>query len=193
MAYDTRWLLHYFRLMPNRQSLFRMRGCLFSTDRSEAAMQKLIVRDFHAMFPAWKSVKIQYFWTGMVCMTRHQIPFIGAIPNLSGSYAGFGYNGTGVAMASYVGAVSAPASGSGVCLKYLQDLQAGGLTALAAPHLNPNCASHKMITKTAIMMNPAPFSICNAGNSLKNTYSISSENNMAVYSNGATTKTGAKR
>ncbi len=38
-------------------------------------------------------------------MTRHQIPFISAISNLSGTYAGFGYNGNGVAMASYARAV----------------------------------------------------------------------------------------
>lgn len=122
MAYDTRQLLHYFRLMPNRQFLFGMRGGLFSTDRSEAAIQKLIMRDFHAMFPAWKSVKIQHFWTGMVCMTRHQIPFIGAIPNLSGAYAGFGYHGNGVAMASYAGAV-------------LSDLAIGGAPVFERPKL----------------------------------------------------------
>ena len=99
-----------------------MRGRLFSTDRSEAAIQKLIMRDFHAMFPAWKSVKIQHFWTGMVCMMQHQIPFIGAIPNLSGAYAGFGYNSNGVAMASYVGAV-------------LSDLAIGGAPVFEHPKL----------------------------------------------------------
>ena len=105
MAYYIRQLLHYFRLRPNRQFLFGMRGGLFSTHRSEAAIQKLTMHDFHAIFPAWKSVKIQYFWTRMVCTTRHQIPFIGAIPNLSGAYAGFCYHGNAVAMASYTGAV----------------------------------------------------------------------------------------
>ncbi len=39
IAYDTHQFLHYFRLMPNQQFLFGMRGNLFSTNRSEAAIQ----------------------------------------------------------------------------------------------------------------------------------------------------------
>jgi len=35
MCYDTRNLLHYFRLMPNRRFLFGMRGGVFSTKRAD--------------------------------------------------------------------------------------------------------------------------------------------------------------
>lgn len=61
-----------------------------------------------------------------------------------------------------------------------------------APHFNPSCASRKIIAKPAIMIIPALINICKVGNSLKNTYPIISENNMAVYLNGATTGADAK-
>ena len=107
MAYDTRNLLHYFRLMPDRRFLFGMRGGIIDTPRERAALAARIRADFAAMFPAWAHVETPYVWSGLICLTRRLTPFVGPVPGEPGLFAGFGYHGNGVAMGSYAGAVLA--------------------------------------------------------------------------------------
>jgi glycine/D-amino acid oxidase-like deaminating enzyme len=103
MAYDTRNLLHYFRLMPDRRFLFGMRGGLRASPRAEAAIRRKLRQDFEAMFPAWRDVAATHYWSGMVCLSRNLVPFIGAVPDQPGLFAGLCYHGNGVAMGSYSG------------------------------------------------------------------------------------------
>jgi len=105
MAYDSRFLLHYFRMMPNNRFLFGMRGGLSYTRRSNHHISQKIRRDFGRMFPAWQNVEIDYEWSGLVALNRSDTPYVGEIPGYAGGYAGFGYHGNGVAMASYAGAL----------------------------------------------------------------------------------------
>lgn len=104
-AYDSRTLLHYFRLMPNRRFLFGMRGGLLSSHASETRNRRKIRADFEAMFPAWAEVETPFYWSGMVCLATGLTPFAGPIPEMPGAYAGFAYHGNGVAMGSYTGAL----------------------------------------------------------------------------------------
>lgn len=103
MAYDTRRLLHYFRLMPDNRFLFGMRGGLSATPGAEAAIRRRIRADFDAMFPAWAGVETPHYWSGLVCMSRSQAPFAGPIPGMPGAFAGLCYHGNGVAMGSFTG------------------------------------------------------------------------------------------
>ncbi len=103
MSYDTRNLLHYFRLMPDRRFLFGMRGGLMSSPRAEAAIRRQLRRDFDAMFPAWQEVEAENMWSGMVCLSRNLVPFAGPVPEVKGMYAGLCYHGNGVAMGTYAG------------------------------------------------------------------------------------------
>ena len=80
MCYDTRHLLHYFRLMPDGRFLFGMRGGLRSSDRAEAAIRHKVQRDFRRMFPAWAGVEITHIWSGMVCLSRGLVPYAGLVP-----------------------------------------------------------------------------------------------------------------
>ena len=107
MAYDTRNLLHYFRLMPDRRFLFGMRGGLLTGTTAEARSKARIRRDFESMFPAWAGVESTHMWSGMVCLARDLLPFVGAVPNAPGLWAGLCYHGNGVAMGSYSGALLA--------------------------------------------------------------------------------------
>ncbi len=107
MAYDTRFLLHYFRKLPNGRFLFGMRGGLKFTPRSEKNIRKLMRADFDAMFPKWRSVKFQNYWSGLVALNRTMAPYVGEIPGYDGGFAAFGYHGNGVAMASFVGRIVA--------------------------------------------------------------------------------------
>ena len=104
MAYDTRKLLHYFRLMPDNRLLFGMRGGLLSTSRAEARSKGTIRRDFEAMFPAWREVETPYYWSGMVCLSPRLVPFCGPVHGMPDLFAGFAYHGNGVAMGTYCGA-----------------------------------------------------------------------------------------
>jgi len=109
MVYDTRNLLHYFRLMPDNRMLFGMRGGLMTGPRAEAKAVQRVRQDFDAMFPAWRDVDAPYSWSGMVCLARDQMPFVGAVPGQRGLFASLCYHGNGVAMASYAGALIARA------------------------------------------------------------------------------------
>lgn len=104
MSYDTRNLLHYFRLMPDRRFLFGMRGGLNSSAGSEHAARVRNRRDFDQMFPAWAHVESHHSWSGMVCLSRNRVPFIGPVPDHPGLFAGLAYHGNGVAMGSWTGA-----------------------------------------------------------------------------------------
>lgn len=103
MASDSRTLLHYFRLMPDRRFLFGTRGGIFENEPALKAMHKRARHDFDVMFPAWKDVESDYHWYGKVCLSRNLTPFVGAIPGMDGLYAAMGWHGSGVAMASLSG------------------------------------------------------------------------------------------
>jgi glycine/D-amino acid oxidase-like deaminating enzyme len=103
MAYDTRNLLHYFRLMPDRRFLFGMRGGLTSSRASEQRARRRTRKDFEAMFPAWRGVASAHTWSGMVCIARNRMPYAGPVPGHPGMFAGLAYHGNGVAMGSLTG------------------------------------------------------------------------------------------
>ena len=107
MVYDTRNLLHYFRLMPDNRMLFGMRGGLLSSPQAEAKAQARVHRDFERMFPMWAHVERPNSWSGLVCLARDGLPFAGEIPGQSGVLAGMCYHGNGVAMGSFTGQVLA--------------------------------------------------------------------------------------
>lgn len=104
MCYDSRILLHYFRLMPDGRFLFGMRGGLRATPDAEARLSRKIRADFHALFPEWRNIEITHEWSGLVCLMRSLTPFAGPVPDQPGLYAAMGYHGNGVAMGSYLGA-----------------------------------------------------------------------------------------
>ncbi|MCX7558125.1 FAD-dependent oxidoreductase [Sulfitobacter sp. F26204] len=106
-SYDTRHLLHYFRLMPDKRMLFGVRGGLMASPGSEARAIRRARADFEAMFPAWQHVETPNAWSGMVCIARNRMPFVAEIPDTPDMFASLCYHGNGVAMASYCGALLA--------------------------------------------------------------------------------------
>lgn len=107
MSYDSRNILHYFRLMPNRQFVFGMRGGLATNPRVHYAIRSNIRKDFETMFPGWAKVETPWYWSGFVCYSADMTPFAGEMPGNPGMFAGFAYHGNGVAMGSYCGALLA--------------------------------------------------------------------------------------
>ncbi len=107
MAYDSRNLLHYFRLLPERRFLFGMRGGIRSDADAQARMRKIIRRDFESMFPTWSRIETPYFWSGLACLARDLTPYVGPLGDRENAYTSIAYHGNGVAMASYSGALLA--------------------------------------------------------------------------------------
>lgn len=107
MAYDSRELLHYFRLLPDGRFLFGMRGGYRATAAAEARISRKIRADFAAMFPAWAGVEIAHEWSGLVNLARGMTPFVGPVPGMDNAWIAMAYHGNGVAMASYSGALVA--------------------------------------------------------------------------------------
>ncbi|MEZ5892257.1 MAG: FAD-binding oxidoreductase [Parvularculaceae bacterium] len=103
MAYDTRLFLHYFRLLPDNRFLFGMRGGADASPEGLKCTERRTRAHFEALFPAWRDVGHDYFWSGFVCFTRNLAPYLGPIGALPGAWAAFGYHGSGVAMASWSG------------------------------------------------------------------------------------------
>ncbi|MFT4784043.1 MAG: glycine/D-amino acid oxidase-like deaminating enzyme [Paracoccaceae bacterium] len=103
MSYDSRKLLHYFRLLPDNRVLFGMRGNTRATQAADAATRRALRRDFAAMFPAWAGIEAEYHWSGLLCMTRDLVPYIGPVEGWKNAWTALAYHGNGVAMASLSG------------------------------------------------------------------------------------------
>lgn len=103
MCYDTRHLLHYFRLMPDRRMLFGLRGAMKTTPRAHDATRATARADFERIFPAWRHVETPFFWSGLLALARDLVPYAGPIPGLDNAWTAMCYHGNGVAMGSYAG------------------------------------------------------------------------------------------
>lgn len=107
MAYDSRHLLHYFRLLPDGRFLFGARGGLRATPRAAARIRAELRRHFEALFPAWQHVDTPYHWSGLVALTHRLMPWIGPAPGAPGLFVALGYHGNGVAAGSLAGRYAA--------------------------------------------------------------------------------------
>ena len=103
MCYDSRRLLHYFRLLPDRRFLFGARGSTSASAAASRAFKRKTRKDFEQMFPAWSHVETPNYWSGFVCLTRSLTPFAGPLSPLPDAWGAFGFHGNGVSMGSYSG------------------------------------------------------------------------------------------
>ncbi len=103
MSYDSRQLLHYFRLLPDGRFLFGMRGGLRATQGAQNKISRKIHADFNRLFPGWSHVDVTHEWSGLISIMPGLVPFVGEVPNHKGLFAAMGYHGNGVAMSSYCG------------------------------------------------------------------------------------------
>ncbi len=107
MSFDSRQLLHYFRLLPDNRMLFGMRGAIRSTPKALGEIRARTRADFDRFFPAWKGVETEHFQSGFVSLARDRTPFAGPIPEMENAFGAFNYHGNGVAMGSHAGAILA--------------------------------------------------------------------------------------
>ncbi|MCB1438256.1 MAG: FAD-binding oxidoreductase [Nitratireductor sp.] len=108
MCYDTRHLLHYFRLMPDingegPRMLFGMRGGLSAKTAPQMRMHMALRRDFERFFPAWRHVETPHYWSGLACLSSSLSPYAGPVPGMDNVYAALAWHGNGVALGSHTG------------------------------------------------------------------------------------------
>ncbi|MEZ5925954.1 MAG: FAD-binding oxidoreductase [Hyphomicrobiaceae bacterium] len=115
MAYDTRRLLHYFRLLPDGRMMFGGRGGTDASDGALGALEMRLRRNFERLFPAWAHVEHTHFWRGFVCFSRNLLPYVGPLDADRRVWSAIAYHGSGVAMGSWCGrAVADLIAGEGV-------------------------------------------------------------------------------
>ncbi|MHA7775460.1 NAD(P)/FAD-dependent oxidoreductase [Roseibium sp. M-1] len=96
---DTRKLVYYYRLSPDRKRvLFGGRVSLSETDPRKSALR--LHRDMAALFPELTETRITHGWMGFVGYTFDTLAHAGEDKGL---YFAGGYCGSGVGMASYLG------------------------------------------------------------------------------------------
>ncbi len=103
LTYDTRTLLHYFRLLPDGRMMFGGRGANSGDPSEQITFFKELRRQFEEIFPEWRNVETEYQWSGFVCLNRKRAQFIGPIDTDHSAWASLAYQGSGVAMASWSG------------------------------------------------------------------------------------------
>lgn len=102
-VHNTRSLLFYYRLLPDRRLLFGARGDTTGRPEDGERMRAWMIRRLGEVFPGWREVPITHFWRGLVCMTRKLSPSIGRLPDDPTVWYGFGYHASGVNTATWTG------------------------------------------------------------------------------------------
>ena len=103
MAYDTRRLLHYFRLLPCGRFLFGARGGYSARPEALTAFEAIARAEFEALFPDFAAARTERTWSGLVCLTGSLAPYAGPVPGADNLFAALGWHGNGVAAASEAG------------------------------------------------------------------------------------------
>lgn len=103
MTYDTRTLLHYFRLLPDGRMMFGGRGATSGDLAKQRAFFPELRRQFDEIFPEWANIETDYQWSGFIGLNRKKALYIGPIDSDHTAWASLAYHGSGVAMASWGG------------------------------------------------------------------------------------------
>jgi len=98
-ASDTNQLLRYFRLDGSGRLVLGTRGTFTAAPTMRHVQHHY--RAVHEIYPQLRGIAFEYHWGGLVAMTRDSLPHLHELA--PGMYAGLGYNGRGVAMASVMG------------------------------------------------------------------------------------------
>lgn len=96
---DTKNLLYYFRLSPDRRMVFGGRAAFTPSAVSRSA--DVLSRAMVEVFPELAGMEIEYAWSGQVAFALDQMPHAGSV---GGVHYAMGYAGHGVAMSTWLGA-----------------------------------------------------------------------------------------
>jgi glycine/D-amino acid oxidase-like deaminating enzyme len=101
VVFDSKHYLYYFRVSADQRLLFCGRAD-YKPPTPEANRQsaEILRRGLVRVFPELKEARVEYAWSGNLCLTRDFFPRAG---QHNGLYYALGYGGHGVALATYLG------------------------------------------------------------------------------------------
>ena len=102
-AINSRELMNYFRLLPDKRFMFGGRGHSSGAEGSDESVRRNLLAALHRQWPEWRDVEAEYFWHGLICMTRRLTPCVGRIQREPTIFYGFGYHGNGVNTSVWTG------------------------------------------------------------------------------------------
>ncbi|AFL50319.1 glycine/D-amino acid oxidase-like deaminating enzyme [Sinorhizobium fredii] len=108
---NTRTLVYYYRLLPDRRILFGARGDVSGNVQSMEKIRQRMSSEFARIFPTLRSVSFDYFWRGVVALSQKLTPSLGQFEEEPSVYYALGYQANGVATAPYAGKLVAKAIG----------------------------------------------------------------------------------
>jgi glycine/D-amino acid oxidase-like deaminating enzyme len=101
VVFDSKRYLYYFRLSSDNRMLFGGRADYKPpTPEANRRSAEILRKGMVQVFPELKDARIEYAWSGNICLTRDFFPRAG---RHDGLYYALGYGGHGVAMATYLG------------------------------------------------------------------------------------------
>jgi len=100
---DTRQLLNYYRHLADGRLLFGARGSTTGHPKTDAAMQAALLAAIQRKFPELGPVKAEFFWRGLVALTRKMIPTFGHLPDDASVFFNLGCFGNGINTMPWLG------------------------------------------------------------------------------------------
>ncbi len=105
VAFDSKAFLFYFRVTADRRLIFGGRAQFTpATARSTRRAAEVLRRGMVRVFPEMAGVPIEFAWSGNVCFAPDLLPHAGV---LDGLHYSLGYAGHGVALATWLGHLTA--------------------------------------------------------------------------------------
>jgi glycine/D-amino acid oxidase-like deaminating enzyme len=95
------------RYLPVQSSVMVTRPLTASELADQGWTSAQMAFDTRQLLHYFASAEATHVWSGLVCLTARLVPYVGPIPQMPGVFAGFGYHGNGVAMASHSGLILA--------------------------------------------------------------------------------------
>ncbi len=100
---DTRALKYYFRKLPDNRILFGGRGAINGKDAEKAYYADRLLGVLRCSFPNLSKVKIDYSWSGWICMALDDLPHTVKGDEGGNLYYSAGYCGNGVSFSVQAG------------------------------------------------------------------------------------------
>lgn len=104
---DTRTLVFYWRRLPDNRLLLGGRGGIIETPASLSRRRLWLEAAIADKFPCLHGVTTDSFWYGNVCMPYDRTPHVNTVDGNPSVVYALGYTGTGVALATYCGGLTA--------------------------------------------------------------------------------------
>lgn len=134
---NTRNLLFYYRVLPDKRFLFGARGDTTGSPKNALRMRAWLERRLGEVFPGWQGIPVTHYWRGLIGTTRNLTPAIGFLEEDPTVAYGVAFHGDGVAAAPWTGQRLAELVTGNITTRDLPAVMRGPLPPIPFPALRP--------------------------------------------------------